>query len=351
MSDIDDLTLARYLSGECTPEEARAIQGRIAGDPVLAERVAALWEAWTTPRPRESWNADKMWRGIARHIAASEAEPALSIEPAARTRPAAREWPFAARRRWMHAAAAAAIVIAGSAAAWLSHREAIAPAPAPAVPEMREVATARGQRASIRLGDGTAVVLDADSKLRVPAAFGTGPRIVQLTGQAYFEVTHDAARPFIVQTNDAIAEDLGTEFVIRAYPGEAMRVVVAGGVVALAPAAAPTRRAIVTAGQLGELAGGEPRVREVRNLDRYLGWKDGRLVFRDAPLADVLPELERWYDVELIVPPKVRATYRLTTVLRNEPLPEMLDVLSAALNLPYERNGRTVRFHAAPRPQ
>ena len=97
-----------------------------------------------------------------------------------------------------------------------------------------EYSTPRARRADFLLKDGTHVLLSVDSRLRVPADYGVSDRRVYLEGEAYFEVKHDSAARFLVHTDHAVTEDLGTRFDVRAYRGDSvMRVVVAEGRVAV----------------------------------------------------------------------------------------------------------------------
>jgi transmembrane sensor len=220
---------------------------------------------------------------------------------------------------------------------------------------MREVATAKGQRASVRLSDGTSVILGVDSKLTFSNTFGECTpamrrcaRDVYLIGEAYFDVVHDSTHPFVVHTANAVMEDIGTTFGVRAYRDEQVRVSVASGIVAFSPAAAPAQRAIVTAGKLGETTPQHTtRVTTVNDINQYLAWKDGRLVFRNAPVSEVIPELERWYDIAINIPEPIRTSYQLTATFQRESVSEVLAVVAAALNMKFELQGRTARFYPA----
>ena len=169
---------------------------------------------------------------------------------------------------------------------------------------MRVISTAIGQRADIRLSDGSRVSLGVASRLRLAPDFGERSRDVYLDGTAYFEVVHDTTRPFRVHTSTAVTQDVGTRFVVTANPGsESTRVVVAEGAVSLrAPGDSAAHAVQLGAGNLARIArDGTPVL--VRSVDpaQYLAWMDGRLVFHDTPLSDVVAELHRWYheDVRL----------------------------------------------------
>jgi transmembrane sensor len=230
--------------------------------------------------------------------------------------------------------------------AWTSART-------PRVAEVARVAqTVRGGRQELRLADGTRVVLGPASTLRYPAEFGTGPRDVELTGEGYFEVVHDAAHPFRVRAGHAAAEDIGTAFSVRAYPEDsAVRVVVAEGSVALGAAAAGAAPAVpLTPGQLGSLARGSavPTVRRV-NVAAYLGWMEGRLAFDETPLAEVVAQLGRWYDAPFRIADPALASRTLTASFTSEPLADVLAALAPVLDVRFDRVADTIVVRAARR--
>jgi ferric-dicitrate binding protein FerR (iron transport regulator) len=148
-----------------------------------------------------------------------------------------------------------------------------------------------------------------------------------------------------VRVGKATAEDLGTEFVVRAYPGsDSVRVVVTSGRVALTGRG--DLRAVLDSGQLGVIAGGAaPVVVRDADLTPYLAWRDGRIVFRDVPLSAVATELGRWYDASFVVGDSTIAVKHLSVELSAaDPLEEVLRVVSLSVGVRYERRGRDVVF-------
>jgi transmembrane sensor len=149
-----------------------------------------------------------------------------------------------------------------------------------------------------------------------------------------------------------MAEDLGTAFGVRAYAEDAsVQVVVAEGEVALSAAtSARAAGAVLTRGQLGQLAKGASRA-TVRDVDvaAYLGWTTGRLVFDETPLPEVLAQLGRWHDAEFRLADSSLQSRRLTASFAGESLREVLDVLGPALDVRFEHRGDTVVVHARDR--
>ncbi|MBX6330257.1 MAG: FecR domain-containing protein [Gemmatimonadaceae bacterium] len=339
LDDVDPAVLARYLSGEGTREDREVIQRWVGADLARRQRLETLRARWSeaaAQRPR--FDIDGMWARVDR---ATRETPPLVLRPAHTTpRAAPRLWVEASGARWRPAvgAIAAALLVTAGAVLW---RAAARPAPDAAAP-MREIATTKGQRTRILLRDGTRVELSVDSKLRYANAFGEKTRDVYLEGEGYFEVVHDAKHPFIVHANGARAEDIGTEFGVRAYPGDtAVQVVVQSGRVSLQPANASGAAPVLGAGELGRVSANSATV-TVQRVDpaAYLAWRTGTLVFDNATLADVVAQLRHWYDVRLELGDPSLAGKRLTASFHDDSLAEVLRTIAVTLDLRAEqRNG------------
>jgi transmembrane sensor len=221
---------------------------------------------------------------------------------------------------------------------------------------MREMITRKGQRAEIRLADGSRVMVSVDSKLRIPADFGQRARDVYLDGEALFDVVHDGAKPFRVHTPHGIATDIGTKFDARAYPGDSsVTIVVAEGSVALravrtanGPVPSPnglhgTDSLVLVPGDLGRAhAGGQLTLTRRVPVDQYLAWTTGRIVFDATPLADALGYLERWYDVDIRLADPSLASRTLNGSYHDESAVEILQDIALTLNARVDQHGRTI---------
>lgn len=316
----------RFLAGEATPEELVVLQRWLEGDP---RRGRLLEEAWgMLASDAKSWNVDAAWREVSGRLHG----PAVIPMERARV------------RRYVGAlqVAAGLLLTIGAATLWrvMAERESGAGQVA-----MREVATTKGQRAELRLSDGTRVVLGAASRLEYAPEPDGRTRDVRLTGEAYFEVAPDSAHPFVVRTAGAVTRVLGTEFTVRAYAGsDEVEVAVAGGRVLLASSDSSTGVLLIK-GQLGALrVGAPPTVRTLASLEPFVAWTEGRLAFDGAPLRVALRQLERWYDVNFVVADSALADRRLTARFRAESLTEALDAIAVALDARYERRDRVISF-------
>lgn len=162
--------------------------------------------------------------------------------------------------------------------------------------------TPRGGEYAVVLPDGTKVWLNADSRLYYPTRFTGSERKVELKGEAYFEVVHNAAQPFEVVVNGLKVTDIGTRFDIRAYGDEpAIKTTLVEGKVKVenmnAAAGAPVllhpgSQAVTPA------SGGEIRIVKT-DIDDVLGWKNGLFIFDGESLGGIMSDISRWYDVNV----------------------------------------------------
>ena len=208
----------------------------------------------------------------------------------------------------------------------------------------RVYATATGKRDSVRLADGSRVILGPESRLTVPADFGRSTRAVSLDGDAYFDVQHDATKPFSVRVANALIEDVGTTFTVETDPGDTTTVSVMSGVVRLRPSAEPSATgATLSAGDRGTLTSdGRVHAQQHVVVAADFAWTTGKLVFRDASLVRVAGELRRWYGLRLGIADSslVRRTVN-TTFMADEPVDSVLNILSLMLGARVERAGRS----------
>jgi len=206
--------------------------------------------------------------------------------------------------------------------------------------------TAVGQRDSLRLPDGSRVVLGPDSRLEVSPYVPQGARVVSLFGDAVFDVQHDPSSPFRVRVDGALIEDIGTTFAVESDAKNATRVSVLAGRVRLryvGPGAGSDTGVTLAAGDRGtvDLTGRARAERHVPVADD-IAWTSGRLAFRDAPMSQIAGELHRWYGVLLNVADSSLADRHVTTTFESdEPVDGALTKIGLALGARVERHGDT----------
>jgi transmembrane sensor len=322
--DLPDWRLLdAWLAGSATPAEKAEVEAWMRQDSRNAVFVRELEAAIRQPAP--ATDLDRAWKATMEKAKAREGERVMVLK---RVRPA----------RFAPALAAGIVMVA--ALGVLLTRS----------PRTIEVATAAGQQVTRALEDGSRVTLNANSRLRYPRHFGND-RQVELEGEGFFEVTHDAARPFHVRAGSGIVTDLGTRFVVRAYRDMAgLRVGVSEGSVSLRHEQARDS-VILTEGMVGRLDGsGVAVVDRATDLRVLYAWTNGSLIFSATPLPEVAAELARRFAVVVRVDDSLSAR-RLTGAFQRETLEQILGAMDVSLGIRHDRAGDTVRLRPAGAPR
>jgi transmembrane sensor len=170
-------------------------------------------------------------------------------------------------------------------------------------PEQQTIATSPAQRHAVTLADGTRASLNAQTKVEI--SFARAERRVRLAaGEALFEVAHDSARPFFVETEAGEVRVTGTRFNVRLEPGRRAEVTVLEGSVEVRPAdgGAAATHALRPGDQL-QLRARQATIVHLspESLDNVASWRDGTVVFEDTPLADACARFARYHDREVRV--------------------------------------------------
>lgn len=235
---------------------------------------------------------------------------------------------------WVWTAAAAAIVLGVVLPSGLRRTPSRAA-------ETRVISTPAGERRVVHLSDSSVITLGPSTTLRFTLT--DKHRDVQLEGLAEFRVVHDSTRPFVVQARDAIATDIGTEFVVRAYATDSVvRVAVTSGEVSLTGRNAGAPAITLKAGDVGLVASHDVQRATKANAVLDVAWVDGGLSFDNEPLSHVAAELARWFDADIRIADSALANHRVSAVYNNATLAGVLDALATTAKLDYSRSGRTI---------
>jgi ferric-dicitrate binding protein FerR (iron transport regulator) len=294
----------QFIIGEYTPEEHAAFLQWLKGAStaeleIIAERHESMEGKWVLPEgPSAAWmmqleqKLNESADVSAEELEIGEAEPATVLEMETDR-----------RRRWRLWAAAAVVVLIVTGtyiymrrielkAGKIEEREELL--------SMKMVNPRGGAQKEMVLADGSKVWLNAGSELKYPLQFAGSERLVELSGEAFFDVAGSADRPFRVRVKDAEVEVLGTLFTIMAYEDEPEnRTAVLDGDVKVTT---DRERVIVKAGQEAEIvytgdgAAGIPVVHSI-NAQRILAWKKGIYNFRAIELRTIMREVARAYNV------------------------------------------------------
>lgn len=205
------------------------------------------------------------------------------------------------------------------------------------------LATPRGGQYQITLPDGTKVWLNAASKLSYPKVFSDKQRLVELDGEAYFEVARKEHQPFIVKTSSEQVEVLGTHFNVNSYAGEEIsKVALAEGKVNVRLNNNESK--ILHPGQQTVVQGKRLRVEEV-NVEEAIAWKNGEFMFNNEPLPSAMRQLARWYDIDIEVDPALQRLALWGSVSRLENFDKVLKIIKMTDdNIQVSIAGRRVRL-------
>ena len=196
----------------------------------------------------------------------------------------------------------------------------------------------RGGEYALQLADGSRVWLNAETRLRYPVAFAGTERRVELTGEAYFEVSKDATRPFIVRANGVDVRVLGTSFNVAAYGAEVVTTLVEGRVAV----EAGSERVTLEPDRQAVWDGERMEVRQV-DASNYGLWRKGIFYFEDRRLEEILDALARWYGVEVFyVNPETKDMRFTVEIKRYENIDAILRRIAQTERVHFGVSGRTV---------
>lgn len=206
------------------------------------------------------------------------------------------------------------------------------------------LATPIGGEYPLELSDGTKVFLNAASELKFPVVFIGDKRVVDLKGEAYFEVTKDTTRPFVVRINGAEVTVLGTSFNVNTYgdDGQIYTTLVNGKV--QVSSEKNGQKEILNPGMQSvmDVKTGELVVHEV-DVEPFVAWREGRFVFRTMTLDLIMSQLQRWYDFEVFYQNPELKDYEFRGVIRRDmELDKVLEVISATTNVDFNVKGKVV---------
>lgn len=218
-----------------------------------------------------------------------------------------------------------------------------------------EMATTKGSKSKLQLPDGTTVFLNADSRITYAADFNVAAREVTLTGEAYFDVKHDAAHPFIIHTGKADIKVLGTAFNVRNYPNEdLLETSLIRGKIEVTIAdefhnkfvLRPSDKLVISKSKISEKNQNNKNIiaENVINLTRInisdsaiaeLSWMNNKAAFVNKTLEDIATELERQFNISITFKTDAVKKYRYTIYQEGYDLDEIMQVLQLSRKFNY----------------
>ena len=211
-------------------------------------------------------------------------------------------------------------------------------------PEIFEMVAERGQKSSLTLPDGSKVWLNSASKLTYTSDYNSKDRNIVLDGEAFFDVARNENLPFIVHANGMAVQALGTKFNVKAYSDEAevTAILVEGSVKASAAGIDLLLLPYFVASY--DKFTGDMVSTYVSDREHAVPWIKNEIMFSNDSLKDIASVLERMYNVSVIFENEKIADYTYTGLIRNNSLPNILELISGTSPVKYEIDGNIVRF-------
>ena len=316
---IDEL-LVKYLADEATPPEEQEVLGWLQADEAnrhYFEHFKLIWQEAEQPAPDADVN--KAWQKFQQRKKSGGSVPVR-------------------RMGWLRIAASVLLVACTAAITYffINNRNG-------ALPEMLAVTTANEVKADT-LPDGSVATLNKNSKLTYPARFKGTQRKVNLQGEAFFSVTANKAKPFVITVNDVEIKVLGTSFNVRSDE-EGTEVIVETGVVQ-----------VMRGGQMVELKAGErtilqnaeaaDTIAKLKSDDKlYNYYISHTFICDNTPLWKLAEKLSEAYSVQIVFDNQSVRSLPLTVTFDQESLDVILKIISQTLGVRIEREGDIVTIH------
>ncbi|MBS0030518.1 FecR family protein [Chitinophaga sp. 22321] len=211
------------------------------------------------------------------------------------------------------------------------------------------IATGKGRTFRLQLSDGSDVWLDALSSIRFPTSFPGTARIVETTGQVYFEVAHNAQQCFKVKSGKQVVEVLGTHFNINSFNGDVIQTTLLEGSLRVQASANVLsgnntgNSIVIKPGQQATFSSQNPKLttQELQNMDEVMAWKEGRFRFDGSSIENITAQLSRWYNIDVIYKDKITETF-VADITRDLPISKVLELLEMTKQVKFVINGNKV---------
>jgi transmembrane sensor len=204
-------------------------------------------------------------------------------------------------------------------------------------------ATPKGQRAELVLPDGSKMILNAESEVRYASDFGIHARQLELKGEAFFEVKHNARIPFIVKSGNLYTQALGTSFNIEVFDNAAISIALMSGRILVTDTHQNKEKGMVL--EQGEkLVSTRGAIKKEKFDYADIAWKDDVIIFQNSSLTEVISTLERWYGVNIMIINRPDAHWRYTGTFEKTTLQRVMERMSYTENFEFVIAGDSVEL-------
>jgi transmembrane sensor len=352
------ILMARRLAGEITPAEQLELDNLLRNNPDIhypLETISDTWKEDTYPDPH--------------HFQQDEPDPETEEAWAKHLERLGQAGPPAEKRSRRNLLPAAFITSLVLILIYVTRPGAEPPKPSP---EVREVSTKSGDKTRLVLPDGSRVWLNANSKLTYGSEYGKEKREVQLTGEAFFDVEKDSARPFLIHTPNMDLKVLGTSFNVKSYPGEATSEasLITGSLEISLPARnkqkivlQPNEKLVVANEQKDHDKDTSsrkshyrsPSLVSIKNITHFekddsiiveTSWVQNKLVFQEEKFRDIALKMEKWYAVSININDRALQELQFTGIFETETIRQALYALSLTEPFTYSIKNDTISIAA-----
>jgi len=316
--------IAKKITGEATTDELKELEELLRAHPELFYPLTTIADFWKSSNPGDRRQAMEAEQALDRHLERSKAL-GVDLDAPAEDETRGAEQP---RRRLRRAWLITPLVLLTAVTVLLVYRSSPPQPPlikpAEEAKEISEVVTHNGSRTNLLLPDGTRVWLNAGSRLTYEKTYGAQSREVNLTGEALFDVAHNATRPFIIHATHVDIRVLGTRFNVKSYPTDrTTETTLLKGSIEVSIKARPDEKIILKPNEKLVIANDDstlhrrdpaaykPRTTEslvnirkpaydsITGINIETSWVEDRLVFQDEAFGTLSKDMERWYGVRI----------------------------------------------------
>ena len=313
--------ITRYLSGELGPKELAGFQAELERDPgkqKLLDEYLKIWDSAETAPGGESYDLDREWGLMREKIPGFEGTRVRTL--------------------LYYSYRIAAVLVLGLVLTfswfYLNPKAGLAKV------------VAENEPVELTLDDGTRVVVNRHSSLRYSKSFDQEERKIFLSGEAWFDVSRDTARPFVVDAGIALVEVLGTSFNVNAYKDNpVVEITVESGMVGLSAKQDSKDLIVMKAGSGGTYNKAERELKLIPSTDpNSISWRTRELFFEGSTLREVVDLVNNVYGVQIVITNRELASCPITVTFRNQTLEAILNVLELTLDLQISREGEEIRL-------
>jgi len=319
--------IAKYLANEMDENERANFEIDVALDPSnvkLINEMRREWKMIDRYSNRKNVNVNNAWEKLNARLEKDNLIP--------QSKPSYHR--FGSRRMLQYAAMLVGVAILGTATFWaITKQEKV---------QMVSVLNAKGQSTMVKtLADGSIVYVGDQSTFEYPVKFSKSERKVELKGQAYFDVAKNPQKPFVIETDDAYIQVLGTAFNVKSYEQKAFELIVERGKVKVSLKNDPDVSQIVVAGEKVVIRKNSLQ-KSAWEDDGSLAWRLGKMQFKDETLQNIVRVINRNYHSDIVISDEQTANRRLTVTFDENSLSTITELICITLNLQSERKNNQI---------